>query len=68
MEKYRCDDPDLDDIEFDSWDSDTLVCKAIGVKPDAIDLEGKCKAENFMRNVDLAIVPDITITFMRMYL
>ena len=41
--KYRCDDPDLDDIEFDSWDSDTLVCKAIGVKPDAIDLEGKCK-------------------------
>ena len=41
--KYRCDDPDLDDIEFDSWDNDTLVCKAIGVKPDAIDLEGKCK-------------------------
>ncbi len=41
--RYRCDDPDLDDIEFDSWDNDTLVCKAIGVKPDAIDLEGKCK-------------------------
>ncbi len=41
--KYRCDDPDLDDIEFDSWDNDTLVCKAIGVKPGAIDLEGKCK-------------------------
>ena len=41
--KYRCDDPDLDDIEFDSWDNDTLVCKASGVKPDAIDLEGKCK-------------------------
>ena len=41
--EYRCDDPDLDDIEFDSWDNDTLVCKTIGVKPDAIDLEGKCK-------------------------
>lgn len=35
--------PDLDDVEFDSWDGDTLVCKAIGAVPAAFDLEGKCK-------------------------
>ena len=33
MEKYRCDDPDLDDIEFDSWDNDMLEYKwSNGVK------------------------------------
>ena len=34
---------DLDDIEFDRWDADTLVCKATGAEPVAFNLEGKCR-------------------------
>ena len=41
--KCGCDDPDLDDVEFNSWDKDTLVCKATGANPVAFDIEGKCK-------------------------
>ena len=40
-----CDDPDLDDIEFESWDGNTLVCKATGAEPDAFELEDKCKVK-----------------------
>jgi len=43
----RCEEyyDDLDDIEFDSWDGDTLVCKAIGADPAELDLKGKCKVK-----------------------
>jgi hypothetical protein len=43
----RCgnDHDDLDDIEFDSWDRDILVCKAIGATPFSFDLEDKCKVK-----------------------
>ena len=37
--------PDLDDIEFERWDVETLVCKAVGEEPDDFDLEGKCKVK-----------------------
>lgn len=38
-----CDDSKPDNIDFDSWDKDTLVCKANGAIPAAFVLEGKCK-------------------------
>ena len=36
---------DLDDVDFDSWEGDTLVCKARGADPSVFDLEDKCNVK-----------------------
>ena len=43
----RCgrDYPDLDDIEFDGWDGDTLACRAIGADLPAFELENICRVK-----------------------
>jgi hypothetical protein len=44
LDIYQCckDAPDLDEVEFGSWDGHSLVCKAFGEKPKDFVLNDKC--------------------------
>ena len=38
-------DCDPDEIQFESWDGQNLVCRALGDKPRDFDLDGKCNVK-----------------------